>query len=164
MEGQIDNQNVALSKSISLTSPCTSRCRSVSILALATLLCSLPASAQDRAGSAPDSSASVVTTVRVDATPGHETNSFIPNRALGSSIDVLPEGDVDKAYTDQILNESLSAGWGPITYRNNAELRMAAWHWNHDGTWSDADQQAGYFIGKAEPGEMLRHSYYFEGR
>ena len=31
----------------------------------------------------------------------------------------------------------LSAGWGTISYRNNSELRMAAWHWTENGTWSD---------------------------
>ncbi|MGC1171221.1 MAG: discoidin domain-containing protein, partial [Candidatus Acidiferrales bacterium] len=108
---------------------------------------------------ASDASSPQVTTVLVDATPGRETNSFVAGRAFGSSIDVLPEGDVDKVYTDQILKESLSAGWGPITYRNNSELRMAAWHWNSNGIWSEAGQQAGYFTGSKQPLEMLRHSY-----
>ena len=135
-------------------------------LAVLVLAFSLPAprvfsqhASSSHAEPAADTSSPQVTTVRVDATPGQETNSFIPDRALGSSIDVLPEGDVDKVYTDQILKESLSAGWGPITYRNNSELRMAAWHWNSNGTWSDAGHQAGYFTGSKEPGEMLRHSY-----
>jgi hypothetical protein len=100
-----------------------------------------------------------VAVVRVDATPGHATNSFTPDRALGSSIDVLPAGDVDKVYTEPILKESLSAGWGPITYRNNTELRIAAWHWNLNGTWSNAARKSGYFTGSSAPAEILRHSY-----
>ena len=48
-----------------------------------------------------------------------------------------------------ILKESLSAGWGPITYRQNTELTIAAWHWNR--TWSDPSHQSGYFTGSAEP-------------
>src|SRR5438093_13363344 len=35
---------------------------------------------------------SSMTTVRVDSTPGHATNSFSPHRALGRSIDVVPYG------------------------------------------------------------------------
>src|SRR2546422_7336577 len=46
-------------------------------------------------------------------------------------------------YTPHIIQEALSAGWGPITYRNNTELRMAAWHWTENGTWSDAAHRSG---------------------
>src|SRR5690242_18395621 len=70
-----------------------------------------------------------VATVRVDVNPAHVLNSFDPDQSLGSSIDVLSRFDIDKVYTPHIIQESLSAGWGPITYRNNTELRMAAWHW-----------------------------------
>ena len=37
-------------------------------------------------------------TVRVDATPGHAINSFDPDSALGSSIDVLSRRDIDMVY------------------------------------------------------------------
>jgi len=87
-------------------------------------------------------------TVRVDTS--RPINSFDPDRALGSSIDVLSRIDIDRVYTPHIIQESLSAGWGPITYRNNTELRMAAWHWNPVGTWSDAAHQSGYFTGSTE--------------
>src|SRR5438552_16228406 len=75
--------------------------------------------------------------VTVDANPSHVLASFDPDQALGSSIDVLSRVDIDKVYTPHILQESRSAGWGPITYRNNTELRMAAWHWTENRTWSD---------------------------
>src|SRR5215471_9444017 len=75
-----------------------------------------------------------VATVRVDADPAHVINSFDPDKALGSSIDVLSRTGIDKVYTPHIIEESLSAGWGPISYRNNTELRMAAWHWTENGT------------------------------
>ena len=102
-------------------------------------------------------SAGAVGTVRVDATPGHAINSFDPDSALGSSIDVLSHAEIDKVYSPHILQESLSAGWGPITYRNNTELRMAAWHWTENGTWSDAVHQSGYFTGSTELKEPLRY-------
>src|SRR5207248_5902847 len=48
-------------------------------------------------------------------------------------------------------------GWGPITYRNNTELRMAAWHWTENGTWSDPANKRGYFTGSLELKEPLRY-------
>lgn len=84
-------------------------------------------------------------------------NSFDPDEALGSSIDVLSRKEIDRVYTPHILEESLSAGYGPITYRNNSELRMAAWHWNSNGTWSNPAQQDGYFTGSTELGEPIRY-------
>ena len=110
-------------------------------LIAATLICFL--SAQD------------VATVRVDVT--HEINAFDPDRALGSSVDVLSRTGIDKVYSPHIVQESLSAGWGPITYRNNTELRMAAWHWTENGTWSDAANKSGYFTGSTELKEPLRY-------
>jgi len=96
-------------------------------------------------------------TVQVDITPGHAINSFDPDSALGSSIDVLSRTGIDKVYTPHIVQEALSAGWGPITYRNNTELRMAAWHWTENGTWSDAPRKSGYFTGSSELKEPLRY-------
>ena len=96
-------------------------------------------------------------TVRVDATPGHVINSFDPDSALGSSIDVLSRRDIDSVYTPHIIQESLSAGWGPITYRNNTELRMAAWHWTPNGAWSDVAHRSGYFTGSTELKEPTRY-------
>ena len=96
-------------------------------------------------------------TVRVDATPDHAINAFDPDSALGSSIDVLSRTDINKVYTPHIIQEALSAGWGPITYRNNTELRMAAWHWTENGTWSDAAHRSGYFTGSTDLKEPIRY-------
>jgi hypothetical protein len=96
-------------------------------------------------------------TVHVDVTRDHSINSFDPDSALGSSIDVLSRASIDKVYTPHIVQESLSAGWGPITYRNNTELRMAAWHWTENGTWSDAAHRSGYFTGSTELKEPTRY-------
>src|SRR5438034_8173515 len=95
--------------------------------------------------------------VRVDATPGHIINSFDPDGALGSSIDVLSRMDINKVFTPHIVQEALSAGWGPITYRNHTELRMAAWHWTENGRWSDAAHRSGYFTGSAELKDPIRY-------
>jgi hypothetical protein len=103
------------------------------------------------------SEASTIGTLHIDVTPGHVINSFDPDSALGSSIDVLSHDDIDKVYTPHIIQESLSAGWGPITYRNNSELRMAAWHWTENGTWSDAEHKSGYFTGSTELKDPIRY-------
>jgi F5/8 type C domain len=95
--------------------------------------------------------------VHVDVTPGHAVNSFDPDSALGSSIDVLSREGIDKVFTPHIIQESLSAGWGPISYRNNSELRMAAWHWTENGTWSDPAHRSGYFTGSTELKEPIRY-------
>ncbi len=97
-------------------------------------------------------------TVRVDTTPSRAIQ-FDPDQALGSSMVILPASLIDKVYSEPILKESLSAGWGPITYRQNTELTIAAWHWNSNGTWSDAAHQRGYFTGSTEPKEFLRQSF-----
>jgi hypothetical protein len=105
----------------------------------------------------PSSDIGQVGTVQVDVTPAHILNSFDPDHALGSSIDVLSKRDIDKLFSPHILQESLSAGWGPITYRNNTELRMAAWHWTENGTWSDPENKSGYFTGSTELKEPTRY-------
>jgi hypothetical protein len=100
---------------------------------------------------------SQIGTVSVDTTAAHVLNSFDPDVALGTSLDVLSRNDIDQVFTPHILQESLSAGWGPITYRNNSELRMAAWHWNPNGTWSDAAHQSGYFTGSTDLQQPIRY-------
>jgi hypothetical protein len=97
-------------------------------------------------------------TVRVDITPGLAT-SFDPDKALGSSMDILPANQIDRVYSDEIVKESLSAGWGPISYRQNTELTIDAWHWNPNGTWSDAAHQSGYFAGSVDLKEPIRQSF-----
>ena len=84
---------------------------------------------------------------------------FDPDRALGSSMDILSHDVVEKIYTEPMVKQCLSAGWGPITYRQNTELSIAAWHWNPNGAWSDAAKRQGYFTGSSELKEPIRHSY-----
>src|SRR2546429_9483841 len=38
-------------------------------------------------------------TVHVDITPAHQINSFDPDSALGSSLDVLSHRDIDRVHT-----------------------------------------------------------------
>jgi hypothetical protein len=95
-------------------------------------------------------------TIRVDAT--HSTNSFIPNQALGAGIDRISAAAAEKFFGEPAQQAILSAGWQPVTYRQNTELAVEAWHWNPQGTWSDPAQK-GYFTGSATPGDPIKHSY-----
>jgi len=106
-----------------------------------------------RSGAGP----SQVSTVRIafSAAPIH----FDPDQALGSSMDILPEGVVDKIYTPEMVKQCLSAGWGPITYRQNTELSIGAWHWNPNGAWTEPANKQGYFTGSSELKDPIRHSY-----
>jgi F5/8 type C domain len=97
-------------------------------------------------------------TVRVDTTPAHAI-PFDPDVALGSSMDILSANQTDTVYSEPIVKASLSAGWGPISYRQNTELTIAAWHWNPSGMWSDPTHQSGYFTGSADAGDFIRHSF-----
>jgi F5/8 type C domain/Glycosyl hydrolases family 39 len=97
-------------------------------------------------------------TIRVDAKPEHARNSIVPTRALGAGIDRLPYGAADRLFVDAMVKEVLSAGWQTVSYRQNTELHMEAWHWNPTGTWSDPAGK-GYFTGSATPGDFIRHSY-----
>src|SRR6266851_1445083 len=101
---------------------------------------------------------SAAQTVRVDISPS-KAIPFNPDQAFGSSLDILPAKQFEKIFSPEIIKQSLSAGWGPITYRQNTELTIAAWHWNPSGSWSDPANKSGYFTGSAEPTETLRMSY-----
>jgi hypothetical protein len=103
-------------------------------------------------------SSAMAQTVRIDVSPG-KAIAFDPDKAMGSSMDILPEKTFEATYSDAVIKESLSAGWGPITYRQNTELTIDAWHWNPTGKWSNEKEKSGYFVGSATPGEMLRKSY-----
>ena len=115
--------------------------------------------------------------VVVDATPSHVVNSFSPIRSLGGCVDRLRAGEgaprmdrrditkeeveenTDKLLSGPVLKAILDGGWQPVTYRQNTELLMEAWHWNPNGTWSNPQKQDGYFTGSAEPTGMIHHSW-----
>jgi len=64
--------------------------------------------------------------VVVDA--DHVVNTFSPPHALGAAIDRLRTGSPDHLLKDPLLKEILGAGWGTVTYRQNTELMVEAWH------------------------------------
>jgi F5/8 type C domain len=101
----------------------------------------------------------IAQTVRVDVTPSHVVNTFSPLYALGSTVDRVPSNATDVFFRPDQIKQTLSAGWGVISYRQNTDLFVQAWHWNPKGKWSDPAGK-GYFTGEAVPSaEMILHSY-----
>src|ERR1700684_3452597 len=90
-------------------------------------------------------------TVHVDMSAG-KAIAFDPDKAMGTSMDILSARDFNAVYSKPVIEAGLSAGWGPISYRQNTELTYDAWHWNPNGVWSDDKHKSGYFVGSAEPG------------
>ena len=101
---------------------------------------------------------SPVHTVRVDASRDRAVHSFRPQRALGAGVDRLSTSATEKLFAPPFLERILEAGWQTVSYRQNTELYVEAWHWNPQGTWSDPAGR-GYFTGNAAPAEPIRHSF-----
>ena len=95
-------------------------------------------------------------TITVDLS--HSANHFIPSETLGAGVDRIPAAAIDKDLLPESLQTTLSAGWQPVSYRQNTELAVEAWHWNPKGKWSDPAGK-GYFTGDSVPTESLRYSY-----
>jgi hypothetical protein len=97
-------------------------------------------------------------TVLVDITPDHAVNRFVPRESLGSGVDRIPVEAIDKDFTKPVLNQAFAAGWQPVTYRQNTDLAVEAWHWNPEGTWSDPTGK-GYFTGSTSSTKFIRYSF-----
>jgi hypothetical protein len=97
-------------------------------------------------------------TIQVDITPAHASNHFRPNQTLGAGIDRIPPEAIDSGLAQPNLARAMASGWQPISYRNNTELSIEAWHWNPHGTWSEPGEK-GYFTGSATPGDPIGYSY-----
>jgi hypothetical protein len=91
----------------------------------------------------------------------HPTNHFVPKETLGAGVDRIAVEAIDKDLQPPTLEKTLASGWQPVSYRQNTELAIEAWHWNPQGTWSDGSDASGkgYFTGSATPTEMIRYSY-----
>jgi len=101
---------------------------------------------------------SVGQTIQVDITPTHSTNRFVPNQTLGAGVDRIPAEAIDKDLIPSALEKVFAAGWQTVSYRQNTELAMEAWHWNPNGTWSDPSGK-GYFTGSTVLADPIRYSY-----
>jgi hypothetical protein len=91
-----------------------------------------------------------VTVVKIFFQPGHPSNHFDPSIAFGAAIDGHEKGELDQMLSRANVDEMLSAGLKPISYRLRTELAGEAWHWNPKGSWSEAN--SGYWISNDKPG------------
>jgi hypothetical protein len=93
--------------------------------------------------------ADVVTAQVVEVDASHPTNHFVPKQTLGAGVDRIGVEAIDKDLQQPTLGKTLASGWQPVTYRQNTELAIEAWHWNPQGTWSagSAASGKGYFTG-----------------
>ncbi len=101
-------------------------------------------------------------TIAVDTS--HPANHFVPKETLGAGVDRIAVEAIDKDLQQPTLEKTLASGWQPVTYRQNTELAIEAWHWNPQGAWSDGSNGGdgsgkGYFTGSATPTEIIRYSY-----
>jgi len=97
--------------------------------------------------------------VTVDITPSHVLNTISPVQAMGAGVDRDPLNSVETLFGPTDVAQMLSAGWGPVSYRLNTELAIQAWHWNPSGTWSDATNQQGYFVGSRSYSGGIQRSF-----
>src|ERR1044071_7623929 len=87
--------------------------------------------------------------------PGNPANRFVPSDTVGAGIDGNQKGVLDLQLTPGNVQEMLTAGFKPLTYRLRTELANEVWHWNPKGSWSDARQHQGYWISDDERGAPI---------
>jgi hypothetical protein len=95
-------------------------------------------------------------TVRIDTS--HALNRFDPRTSLGSGVDRIPVAAIDHDFTPETLKQVFAAGWQPVTYRQNTDLAVEAWHWNAEGTWSGPGKR-GYFTSSTTSTGVIRYSF-----
>ena len=97
-------------------------------------------------------------TVRVDITPGHAVNSFVPTEALGAGIDRIDTVSTDKVFAEPVMRQVLSAGWNSCHLSPEYRTPRGGLALEPAGAWSDPAGK-GYFVGNAKPGDFIRHSF-----
>ena len=86
-------------------------------------------------------------TVTVDLS--RPVNTFDGTPDLGAGVDGLEHGEIDKVWQPDNVAAMRSAGYGPISFRLRTELGVKAWHWNAEGSFSDAANEQGYWTSSA---------------
>src|SRR2546423_7289163 len=98
-----------------------------------------------------------IATITIDTS--HPVNRFTPSQALGAAIDGHEKGTNDLQLTAANINAMLSAGFKSLTYRLRTELGGDVWHWNPNGTWSNARNHEGYWVSESKLGPPISLSY-----
>ena len=84
--------------------------------------------------------------IRILYTPGEPANSFIPSKTIGGDFDGQLKGGIRKTLNPESVEAMKTVGLKPVSYRLRTELAGQVWHWNPNGTWSEADKQQGYWL------------------
>ena len=140
-----------MTSSFKQISPCLFLCKSVAaalglVAVFGGVLLQVQTQSTAPAQTAPQTqSAKQAAMVHVDITPEHVLNTINPDTATGAWMDDLSKSQVDNLSKPETIQGIKNLGWGSITMRNNSELRLAAWHWNENGTWSDPASKSGYY-------------------
>ncbi len=102
-----------------------------------------------------------VKTAAVDIlySPGHPANIFIPSLTLGAAYDGHEKGGNDLILQPDNIKAMLSSGFKQLSYRLRTELGNEAWHWNPDGSWSDAKNKRGYWVSSENTKGFISLSY-----
>lgn len=95
----------------------------------------------------------------VDINPKEILNTFDPRDALGAAVDGHEEGTAEQVYTPKNLAAMKAAGLHSLTYRLRTELGCEAWHWNPEGSWSEAGKSQGYWTSTSAPGKRIDVSW-----
>lgn len=93
--------------------------------------------------------------IHVDITPGHATNHFVPNQALGAGVDRIPQEAIDKDLVRPALDRALSSGWQP------AKIPVALLYDTPDDAAAEMAnlQKRGYPVSYVEMGEAADGQY-----
>lgn len=97
--------------------------------------------------------------VNIDITSAHVLRKFVPNQAFGASVDAIGSGSESTLFSNSNVSTMLGAGQGGLSYRLYTELNVEDWHWNPIGTWSDAKDSQGYFVGSSTIGSQIQASF-----
>ena len=98
-------------------------------------------------------------TVTARFRPGRPLHRFLPSHTLGGGIDGENSGAQDRKLTPANIQAMLSAGLKSLDYRLRTELAIDAWHWNPQGTWSDATRKQGYWTSDYNSDKPILLSY-----
>jgi len=99
----------------------------------------------------------IAQTIHIDtASP---VNTINPRDSVGAGVDRIPVDAIDHDLTKEALPPVLESGWQPVTYRQNTDLAVEAWHWNPEGTWSDPSGRQGYFTGSTTSICFIPHAF-----
>jgi hypothetical protein len=90
------------------------------------------------------------TVVKILFNPGHPVSQLDPSYSFGAAIDGHEKGELNQMLSRENVSKMLSAGLKPISYRLRTELAGEAWHWNPNGSWSEA--KSGYWTSAGKPG------------